>query len=239
MIAIFERALHLVAKHGGRVIGDINFCFQPSRKRVFMAWIFSSWLVGIGALQGQSLNKDILTEAEKYEGGGYKWRGTGAHKDLLIGKHCLLRRARGGTHCSGYTFGVVFEVLKKNNLLGGIPLETAKRFQKEWYGSTPESRETLSVYALQKLNRGKKIAHHEAQPGDFVQFWRNNNTGHSVIFVSWIKDGTGKITGLNYRSSQEVTNGISNRTENIGLTEKDINLKRLYIARLLGSGKTS
>ena len=41
-----------------------------------------------------------------------------------------------------------------------------------------------------------------------------------------------EIIGLTYRSSQKITNGIGVRTESIGYGTKDINPKRIYIARI-------
>ena len=72
----------------------------------------------------------------------------------------------------------------------------------------------------------------EAIPGDFVQFWRNNNSGHAVIFMNWVKNEKEQIVGINYRSSQKQTNGIGSRTETIGSGPKDININRIYIGRI-------
>jgi cell wall-associated NlpC family hydrolase len=182
----------------------------------------------------QSLNNHVLTEARQYTGGGYKWAGTGTPKDLFLGENKILGKSAEGTYCSGYTFCVAFEVMKKNELLNGLDVSTVKKFQQHWYGSTTESAETQCLYALEKLNLGQKIKHEDAIPGDFVQFWRNNKSGHAVIFLGWQKDAQGKITGITYRSTQKVTNGIGDRTETIGTGDADINRERLYVVRLKG-----
>ena len=51
----------------------------------------------------------------------------------------------------------------------------------------------------------------DARAGDFLDFSRNNKTGHSVIFVDWVKDDSGKITGFKYFSSN--SKGVGFATE--------------------------
>lgn len=40
---------------------------------------------------------------------------------------------------------------------------------------------------------------YEAIPGDFVQFWRTNKSGYSVIFLEWEKNAN-EIVGIKYWS---------------------------------------
>jgi hypothetical protein len=49
-----------------------------------------------------------------------------------------------------------------------------------------------------------------------VQLWRWSGSGHSVIFVNWVRDENQQITGMRYWSSQRATNGIGYRTEYFG-----------------------
>jgi hypothetical protein len=59
---------------------------------------------------------------------------------------------------------------------------------------------------------GKKIDKLEdARPGDFLDFSRNNKSGHSVIFIDWVKDEGGKIVGFKYFSSN--SGGVGYGTE--------------------------
>ena len=104
--------------------------------------------------------------------------------------------------------------------------------------STVEAFETQCLYVLEKEKLGRKVEWEEAEPGDFVQFWRNNKSGHSVLFLGWERDSVGVISGLKYRSSQTKTDGIGDRIEAIGSGPKDINRWRLYIARLEKSEET-
>lgn len=180
----------------------------------------------------QDLNGEVLKVANAFEGGGYKWSGSGTPKDLIFDGTKILSKSPQGTYCSGYTFMVAFDVLNASGKLDGFDVSTVKKLQQNWYGSNEASAETQCLMALEKLGLGKGVTLEQAMPGDFVQFWRNNKSGHSVIFLSWVKDSTGKITGIKYRSTQKLTDGIGDRIETIGAGEKDINSERVYVVRL-------
>jgi hypothetical protein len=76
--------------------------------------------------------------------------------------------------------------------------------------------------ALEEFGLGRTIEADEALPGDFIQIWRTikkgkkSPTGHSVIFLDWVKNEAGKISGIKYWSSQPGTKGIGNRVEYFG-----------------------
>lgn len=180
-------------------------------------------------------NEDVLKIANSYSGGGYKWSSTGVPKSLYFKDTKILSKSSQGTFCSGYTFTVAFEAMEGRALLDGLSVDQVKWLQRNWYGTNEASAETQCLYSLDKLGLGEEIAHAQAKPGDFVQFWRNNKSGHSVVFLDWVKGPSGEITGIKYRSTQKSTNGIGDRTETIGKSERDINIKRLYIVRLKDS----
>ena len=182
--------------------------------------------------RAQDINCLVLEEAERQHGGGYNWSSTGVYQDLILGQHKFMSKSKSGTYCSGYTFNVAFETLKRLDVLPDSLSPKIKRFQHVWYGIPAESMETQGVLALEEMGGGCSKSLKEASPGDFVQFWRNNNSGHAVIFIDWIKNEKSEIIGLTYRSSQKQTNGIGVRTESIGYGTKDINPKRIYIARI-------
>lgn len=179
----------------------------------------------------------VLNEAEKYSGGGYNWNGNGVSHDLVLNNQTFLKKTLTGTYCSGFTFSVAFETLKKLDLLPDSIGPKLKRFQNVWYGIPKESIENQCVLALQEMQWGREIALGEAQEGDFVQFWRNNNTGHSVIFIDWVRDEAFNIKGITYLSSQKHTNGIGVRTESIGGEQKNINPKRIYVGRIVNENR--
>jgi hypothetical protein len=88
------------------------------------------------------------------------------------------------------------------------------------------------VEAFENYGIGQEVTDWEdAQQGDFIQLWRNNSTGHSVLFESWERDTDGSIQGVNYWSTQNSTDGIGLSTEWFGTTEWDINPTYFFLAR--------
>ncbi len=71
----------------------------------------------------------------------------------------------------------------------------------------------------------------DLQPGDFVQFWRNSGSGHSVIFIDWETDGDGAITGMYYWSCQGSTDGLGYLSEYFGTGGSSIDPSYLFAAR--------
>jgi hypothetical protein len=198
-------------------------------RRITFTFVFITTTIRFFA---QPLNEHILKEAYKFEGGSYVLSSTGCPIDLIYNSDTILKKSKSGSYCSGFTFTVFFNTMLEHNLFNELNTNNIKSIQKEWYGIPKESFETQCLYVLEKNKWGKKIQFEDAQPGDFVQFWRNNKSGHSVIFLGWERDSIGQISGLKYRSSQTKTDGIGDRSEVIGTGPKDLNLKRIYIARL-------
>jgi hypothetical protein len=194
--------------------------------------VFSSILFYSSYSSCQALNYFLLKEAYVHEGGSYVLSSTGTPEDLIHNSDTILAKSQSGTYCSGYTFYLLFNALKENGWLEGYTKSDLKRMQKEWYGNTKEAFETQCLYVLEKEKLGRKVEWEEADPGDFVQFWRNNKSGHSVLFLGWERDSVGVINGIKYRSSQTKTDGIGDRVESIGGGPKEINRWRLYVVRL-------
>jgi hypothetical protein len=57
---------------------------------------------------------------------------------------------------------------------------------------------------------GKVIPQEEAMPGDFLNIQWKSGLGHSVVFLGWYTDNSGKKSLL-YFSSQKGTNGLSDQ----------------------------
>jgi hypothetical protein len=113
-------------------------------------------------------------------------------------------------------------------------VKQVRAFQKQWYGATEESREIQCALAVQTLGIGKPVEPEQARPGDFLQFWRTNKSGHSVVFLQWVQE-SGQPVGFKYRSSQRATDGIGDRVEYFaGVAGKDsaVDPKRMYFCRL-------
>lgn len=210
-----------------------------------IARTFSAGIVILSiVLQAQSESSPLpgntaALEAAKAipDGGDYNssWKGSGTPKEIRLNNVVVLPKGQDGTYCSGFTFTVVTDAARKLQLLGTLSAAELKKFQRQWYGATDDSREKQCVTALEALAIGKEVSHDEAQPGDFVQFWREKS-GHSVVFLDWVTEG-GKRVGIRYRSSQAATKGVGNNTEffsDTAGTKGTVDRKRLYFGRLRG-----
>ena len=52
-------------------------------------------------------------------------------------------------------------------------------------------------------------------PGDYVQIWRKNISGHSVVFEGYLKNPAGKTVGICYWASNPMTNGYGKLCEDL------------------------
>lgn len=167
------------------------------------------------------------------DGGGYEWKGTGVPEEIRFHDKTILEKGK-STYCSGFTFAVAMKAAAERDLLKNKSVDEVRTFQKEWYGSTKDSGETQCAYAMQKLGIGKPVKTEDARSGDFLQLWRTNKSGHSVVFLDWVVEG-GRPIGVKYRSSQTSTNGIGDRVEYFaGVTGKEgsVDPQRLHLGRL-------
>ena len=157
---------------------------------------------------------DVIEVARTFpDGGGYDWTpgATGVKEPVDFKGERLLEATDGGSFCCGYTFAVAMRVANDRGLLEDKSVEDARKFLKEWYGA-PGGDKTLVVLAVENMGIGKAVSLEDAQPGDFVQLWREGGSGHSVIFLKWIEEDGNRV-GFRYRSSQKLTDGIGDRTE--------------------------
>ena len=179
-------------------------------------------------------SKSVVDIARTFpDGGGYEWKGTGVPEDIRFKGKTILAKGK-ATYCSGFTFAVVMKTANERGLLKDKRTEQIQSFQKEWYGATKESRETQCAYAIEKFGIGQHVAIKDAKPGDFLQLWRKNKSGHSVVFLDWVV-ADGRPIGVRYRSTQTLTNGIGDRVEYFADTpgkKGPVDSKRLYFARL-------
>jgi uncharacterized protein YfaT (DUF1175 family) len=111
-------------------------------------------------------------------------------------------------------------------------------FMLQWYVASGQKEQGNLTTALAQYGLGKRITDlNAAQPGDFIDLSRENNTGHTVVFLGWVWDD-GQIVGLKYWSSQGSTGGISKNTEYFNVLRKDgtkygkIMIDKLYIGRV-------
>lgn len=137
----------------------------------------------------------------------------GVPEDIYF-KGVKILSSNGKTYCSGFTFFVAFSFLKNINALDKLGQSDIKKFQRDWYGVTKKTAEKQCVDALINIDKGVEInAIADLQKGDFLQFWRNNKTGHSAIFIDFLYGQGHEIVGIKYISSQKSTDGIAEKTE--------------------------
>src|SRR6478672_1815962 len=141
---------------------------------------FAMGSVFVGLLAAHPTPGDVVAIARAFpDGGGYEWKGTGVPEDIRFNDKIILSKGK-ATYCSGFTFAVAMKAADERGLLKDKTMEQVRGFQKDWYGATKDSGETQCVYALGKLGIGKQVTEKEAKPGDFLQLWRTNKSGHSV-----------------------------------------------------------
>jgi hypothetical protein len=165
--------------------------------------------------------------------GGWK----GCTRDLAYAGELLAAGdPQGRAYCCGLTFEVFLEAwmrwcrreLRPERILDS-DLARVRRIQSLWFGSRDDP--TCLQRALVANGIGVALDDPEAaRPGDFVQFWRNDGSGHSVVFLAWVRGGR-SIAGLRYWSTQAATNGIGERTERIGPGPREVDRARIHIAR--------
>jgi len=179
-------------------------------------------------------SRDVVAIAQSFpDGGGYELHGSGVPEEIRFANTTILGKGK-STYCSGFTFAVVMQAASDRGLLKKKTVDQIREFQKEWYGATKESKQTQCAYAVEKLGIGKQIEFKNARRGDFLQLWRTSGSGHSVVFLEWVKAG-GSPIGVKYRSSQPATKGIGDNTEyfsNVTGHKGTVDPKKMYFCRL-------
>ncbi|MFH0792545.1 MAG: hypothetical protein V2A74_00780 [bacterium] len=121
------------------------------------------------------------------------------------------------SYCCGLTFEIFVRAMRERNLqkgldpdnFNGMSFHDLFNLLQLWYieGDDDSPQRGIVGYGL-----GKAIEDWEqARAGDFLDFSRNNKSGHSVIFINWERDEAGKITGFKYFSSN--SKGVGYLTE--------------------------
>ena len=185
--------------------------------------------------KASGFNAYVMDAANSFGKASYLWKGDGVTRKIYYQGSLLLKPyAPGVCYCVGATFQVyisAFEAWDKKHgskgSLGGLSVAQVKKFRATWYVAT--SKLTGVQAALVDHQLGQAITKRaEARPGDFVQFWRNNKSGHSAVFTGW-KYSNGKINGITYFSCQG--GGAGHATETIGAGSKQIDPQRIHLGR--------
>jgi len=130
------------------------------------------------------------------------------------------------TYCCGLTLEVFARAYDQWLQSSGASREASltaenwQEFQRLWF--VPEVNASGPSAALVAYGLGREIERSEVLPGDFVQIWRRQGSGHSVIFMDWVVDETtGEVIGFDYWSTQPGTDGISLNTEHFAPPEAE------------------
>ena len=146
-----------------------------------------------------------------------KWRG--CTKDLEYGGEVIAAGdAQGRCYCCGLTFEVLLDAWRlwceraeRPFRIDRMMAADVRRLQTQWFGSAKDR--TCVRTALVENALGFEVEDwHDARPGDFVQLWRTNGSGHSVVFLEWVREAE-EIVGIRYWSTQKATAGIGEREE--------------------------
>ena len=201
-------------------------------------------------------NQIVLDIINTYKGGKYPYllnddyaNYNGVTENIYYDGMLFLKANPNGdhaSHCAGITFEVFFKAMQEWNRqrglntdrIGNLSYSQMQDFMLQWYVADGQKDQSNLTTALVQYGLGKRITDlNEAKPGDFIDLSRENNTGHTVVFLGWIRD-EGQIGGLKYWSSQGSTGGISKKTEYFNVLRKDgtkygnIMIDKLYIGRV-------
>lgn len=202
------------------------------------------------------LNKYVLDVIKTYKIGSYPYllnndyqNYNGVTENIYYQGELLLKANPNGnraSHCTGITFEVFFKAMEQRNKELGIDTHNFNGMTKDelfdfaltWYvANGPKSQSNLAL-AMQKYGIGYRITNlEEVKAGDFIDFSRENNTGHTAVFLNWIREGD-KIIGFKYWSSQGSTNGIDYNEEYFNVKKSNgskygnVMIDNLYIGRV-------
>ena len=204
----------------------------------------------------RTLNTYVLDVIKTYETGNYPYllnndyqNYNGVTENLYYNGELLLKANPNGNracHCTGITFEVFFKAMQNRNRdlgidinnFNGMDTKALYDFALTWYvAKGPKDKNNLAL-AMEKDGVGKRIYNmEELRAGDFMDFSRENGTGHSAVFINWIRAGD-KIIGFRYWSSQGSTNGINYNEEyfnvrgNNGNKYGNVMIDSLYMGKI-------
>lgn len=168
----------------------------------------------------------------------------GVTKNLSYQGKVLLKAHPSGnraSHCMGITFEVFFRAMQaRNGKLGicpddfnGMNWDNLFDMALNWFVASGYKKTNNIVIAVEAYGIGRGIKHLEdVRAGDFIDFNRVNGTGHTVVFIDWIKQAD-RIVGLRYWSSQGSTGGINYNEEYFSDSGGNVIRSPIYIARIL------
>lgn len=205
----------------------------------------------------KSMNSYVLDIIRNYKIGGYPYllnndysNYNGVTENLYYKGEILLKAEPSGnkaSHCSGITFEVFFKAMQKRNADLGLDIDDFNGLSKSelydmaltWYAAKGSKSKHNMATAVENYGMGYRITDMEKlSSGDFIDFSRTNNTGHTAVFINWIRDNNHRIIGFKYWSSQESTKGINYNEEYFNILDSNgkrygsVMIDNLYMARI-------
>jgi hypothetical protein len=212
----------------------------------------------------ETLRTALIRTASARRGGGYARGGDGVSQDLVYEGETILRANPEGTYCCGATLEAFLDAYRRwkpgaaalspqGRWFEDWPKEKFVALQQGWYGTEGAPTNPLLPEEVRPTIREKQMYHvvpwtglatpvddyRLLRRGDFVQFWRKNRTGHSVIFWGRDRDEAGRER-LWYWSSQRrprhayplTPGGEPTKTPGFGISwefvGEDIDPSRIY-----------
>jgi hypothetical protein len=155
----------------------------------------------------------------------------GFSRDIIVNSRKVFPASTIGSHCSGFTMEVYFRAMAISQGRDSPAMDTLNRrfadFRKKWAG-VDGNRQTL-VRALTEYKLGTAIRIEDVKPGDFIQFWRNNGTGHSAI-LEQLYYGGDSLLAIRF-SSVHKGMGVSSKVEAVGPERSAIDRSQIFVAR--------
>ena len=163
------------------------------------------------------------------------WAGTTrdiVYQDTLVAEG----DPQGRCYCVGSTWELFMRTLQEElpdhaDDLNGLDASELLSFRTDWYVRDlygPGVGDAVANYAL-----GETVHDLEAvEPGDFLQWWRFDASGHSGVFLGWNRDDDGAISGVRFWACQGSTDGMGETEEDFGLGSPDIDPSFFTAARV-------
>jgi hypothetical protein len=177
-----------------------------------------------------------VTQTLWYKATSYMWNECAKDEVVTFGDGSQYK-PYGLSYCSGLTLEIWHRAMKKRDAELGIA-EASENWngigtrgifiiKKLWnvivirysdtgqvVSSTPCPATALSLSGLGRIiTLGDANKFEDVRPYDFCDISRSTGSGHSVVFINWVRDSSDKITGFRYYSSQGSTKGQGYATE--------------------------
>lgn len=142
------------------------------------------------------------------------------------------------SYCSGITWETFMRAAAEvdadtggDGTINGMTVSNLSSFRTDWY--VRELWGDGVGIAVENYGIGQRVTDWaDVRPGDYVQIWRHSGSGHTFVFIDWLRDGSGEITGVRYWSTQSSTDGIGYNEEYFGTSGSRISPSHFYVARV-------